>query len=227
MSKNGKYIAITAALFLASSLAASASSTVLNMNGLGDEQAVASYFNGGLAGNGYGPGPSDGVVFSGNSLSIISALQGGSGNFQDNPSGNPIVFFLTGAGDDLDVAGGVTGGFSFYYSSADAVDVTVYSGLDGTGTLLATIDLSAQYDVGCAAGATESFCNWTAAGATFDGTAESIDFNGVENEVGFDEITLGSGTPGGETVTPEPGTFVLLGSGLIGLAGMVRRRFSR
>lgn len=222
MSKYSKYI--VAASFLVFTLAASAS-TVLDTSALGDEVSIGNYFDGGYAGNGVGPGPSDGVVFSGNSLSIISDLNGGGGNFQDNPSGNPIAFFLSGSGDDLDIAGGVTGGFSFYYSSADAGDVYVYSGLDGTGTLLATIPLTDQFDVDCAPGATTSFCNWTAVGATFSGTAESIDFNGVENEVGFDEITLGSGTPGTSPV-PEPGTFVLLGSGLLALAGAARRRLA-
>lgn len=224
MSKFGKYIA--AALFAAFSVAASASSTVLNMSGLQNEEPIENYFDGGLGGLGSGPGPSDGVVFSGNSLAIISETMGGGGNFQNNPSGGPIAFFLSGSGDEINIAGGVTGGFSFYYSSADAGDVTVWSGLDGTGTELASIDLSAQFDVDCAAGSVTSFCNWTAGGATFSGTAESIDFNGVENEVGFDEITLGSGSPGNSGVTPEPGTFVLFGSGLIALAGAVRRRFS-
>jgi len=62
----------------------------------------------------------------------------------------------------MDVAAGFTTGFSFYYSSADAGSVDVYSGLDGTGTLLASVPLVAQYDVGCSAGASTPWCNWSA-----------------------------------------------------------------
>ena len=223
MSHYGKYMA--AGLFLVCSLAASADTTVLNLTGLQNLEPIDNYFNGGLGGDGSGPGPSDGVVFSSNSLAIISNDNGGTGNFQNNPSGGPIAFFLSGNGDDIKIEDGLAGGFSFYYSSAYAASVTVYSGLNNTGSLLATIPLVVQDDLDCAPGSDTTYCNWTAAGATFSGTAESIDFGGVANYDGFDEITLGAGVPG-PSVTPEPGTFVLLDTGLIGLAGAVRRRFS-
>jgi hypothetical protein len=37
---------------------------------------------------------------------------------------------------------------------------------------------------------------------TFAGTAHSVDFGGTVNQVGFDNITLGSGTPGGGEPPP-------------------------
>jgi hypothetical protein len=200
------------------------------MQGLQDNESINDYFNGGLGGNGSGPGPSDGIVFSSNSLALISTLQGGGGNFQSNPSGGPIAYFVSGGADTMDVAAGFTTGFSFYYSSAEAGSVDVYSGLDGTGTLLASVPLVAQFSTGCITGATTTFCTWSPVGVTFSGTAESVNFGGVANEVGFDSITLGAsdpGTSGQSGVTPEPSSLVLFGSGLLGLVGAVRRKFAR
>jgi len=143
-------MAMPLAFLAVSSLTAWAGSTVtLNLTGLQSDEAIENFFDGGLGGNGSGPGPSDGIVFSDNSLAIISELDGGGGNFQDNPSGGPVAYFLTGAAATLDDAGGFTTGFSFYYSSADAGAVTVWSGLDGTGTELASVSLAAQDTTGC------------------------------------------------------------------------------
>jgi hypothetical protein len=45
---------------------------------------------------------------------------------------------------------------------------------------------------------------------TFTGTAHSVDFGGTVNQVGFDNITLGSGTPGGGGGGPPPAPAVPL-----------------
>jgi hypothetical protein len=56
-------------------------------------------------------------------------------------------------------------------------------------------------------------------------TATSVTFDfhsfGSNYEPGVDAFTITGGTS-----TPEPGTLVMFGSGIIGLAGMLRRKFN-
>ena len=189
----------------------------LTFEGLGNQEQVLNYYNGGFGGSGSGPGPNYGITFGSDSLSLIQNGFGGNGNFSNAPSGHTVLFFLSGPGDVMDVAAGFNTGFSFFY--ADQVGFTgsvdVFSGLDGTGTLLAHLDLPSTPD---------PYNVWVPVGVGFLGTAESVIFSGSANFIGFDNITLGATTPGG--TTPEPGSLVLLGSGLIGLGGMIRRKLS-
>ena len=112
-------------------------------------------------------------------MAIISEGAGGAGNFSNNPSGNTIAFFLTEAGNTMNVAGWFTTGFSFYYCAAIYPgSVSVYSGLDGTGSLLATVDLAVTPQTGVSG---YIYNNWQAAGVSFSGTAESAIFTGTAN----------------------------------------------
>jgi hypothetical protein len=171
-----------------------------------------------------------GVTFGSDSLAINDDELSGydnSGNFVGNPSGQSVAFFLTGPGDIMTIAGGFTTGFSFFYSSnAYPGSVTVYDGPNGTGNVLATLALPINNYSGepCQAAQNDSppdfYCNWVPVGVTFSGIAQSVDFSGGANYIGFDNVTLGSGTPG----TPEPATLVLLGSGMLGIASRLRKR---
>jgi hypothetical protein len=200
---------------LSASLAQAA--TVLTFEGLKDQEAIANYYNGGLGGGGSGPGPNFGITFGPDSLALIQSSDGGSGNFTNPPSGDTVAFFLSGPGDVMDVAAGFKTGFSFFY--ADQVgftgSVSVYSGLDGTGALLASLLLPSTpnpYNV------------FVPIGVAFLGTAESVIFGGSADFIAFDDITLGSVNPGGGV--PEPATWAMLLLGFVGV-GMMYGRTSR
>jgi len=213
MSKNWKYLVVFSLLALCASQVRADSPVVLTFEGIPDETAIGNYYNGGAGGN-------LGISFGPDALAIVSDLSGGTGNFANAPSGNTIAFFLSGPGDVMDVAAGFTTGFSFFYTSTTlGGSVSVWSGLDGTGTQLASLDLAALGSCDPA----PNFCNWAMQGVAFSGTAESVIFSGTANEIGFDNVTIGSATAGGGTV-PEPGSFVFLGMGLAGLACLKLRR---
>lgn len=197
--------------------------TVLTFEGIGNTASINDFYNGGTdsAGN---SGTNYGINFSSASLGLIDSDAGGTGNFANEPSASTIAFFQSGSAATMNVAAGFDTGFSFYYTAFQDAFVTVYSGLNSTGTILATLPLLTNFNSGgCVGDPTGQACHWDAVGVSFLGTAHSVDFGGVANQAGFDNITLGSNTPG--SGTPEPATWALMigGFGLVGAAARRRR----
>jgi hypothetical protein len=190
-----------------------AATTTLTFEGIPDQTPVGAF---------YGPD----YVFSPATLAIIDSDAGGGGNFANEPSPNTIMFFLDANNAILNVTNGFTGGFSFFYSSSTAATINVYDALNGTGNILASLNLAAQGFDNCTGDPTGSFCNWTPIGVNFAGTAFSINFGGTANQTGYDNITFGSATPGGGAV-PEPGTWAMMLLGFAGVGVALRRRRSR
>lgn len=221
MARASAKVLIALLVVLATSAAFADSVELLNFNYLGDLQPVGNFYNGGGT-----PGtPNYGITFSSNFFGLRSYANGGSGNFSPTPVGMPAVFISGGqtgsaAMGVMNVSGGFTTGINFFYTAAFAPNVnetiTIWSGANGTGTVLATISL-ANNDGACTA---PSYCNWSDAGLLFSGTAHSVTFSGPSNEVGFADFTIGSN----QTAVPEPSTIYFLGTGAFGMAlGGVRR----
>lgn len=204
---------------------ANAAIIVLDFEGLLNDEAVEDFYNGGTGSSG-SSGTNYGASFSPATLAIIDRDAGGTGNFANEPSPDTVMYFLDANDAILTFAAGFDTGFSFFYTSSTAASVNVYDGLNGTGNLLASLNLTAQYTDNCTGDPTGEFCNWTPVGVAFSGIAKSIDFGGTANQTGFDDITFGSETPGGggPVPVPEPTSLALLGVGLAGLGFMRRRR---
>jgi hypothetical protein len=199
---------------------AMAAPVVLTFEGAGNLAAINDFYNGGTDSVG-NSGTNYGINFSGTSLALIDSDAGGSGNFGNEPSASTILFFQTGGAATMNVAGGFGTGFSFFYSSFQAGFVNVYDGLNGTGSLLATVLLPGNTNSACVGDPSGNYCNFIPIGVSFAGIAHSVDFGGSANNIGFDNVTLGAEVPGGSV--PEPGTLSLIGLAALGF-GAVRRK---
>jgi len=197
-----------------------ADEAVLTFQGLGDKQAIGNYYDGG-AGTNYG------ISFSSNIFALTSVLQGGAGNFANDPSFTPAMFISgtmgTNATGIMNVTAGFGTGISFFYTSAFSGTVTIWSGANGTGTALLTINLTGNDPSSICSSTPTSFCNWTPISRPFTGTAQSITFSGQANTMGFTDFVVG----GTGLAVPEPAPFILLGSGILGTIIRKRQFFGR
>jgi len=190
---------------------------------------VGDYYNGtGGAANNFG------ITFSSNALAVCMntpgdiCSNGSRGGLGDPTSQKGALFFLEGSQTYMNDAAGFTTGFSVFYTAVNNPgSLSVYSGLNGTGTLLATLGLPVTGS-SCSAVYSASFCPFYAIGVSFVGTAESISFAGVANQIAFDDVTFGSATPGdpGTPTVPEPSTLVMLLTGAGAAATQIKRRLS-
>jgi len=215
---------IVAALSIAApAIPASAAVIGLTFEGVGNLAQVDDFYNGGTD-SAMPSGTNYGVEFLPGALGIIDADVGGgsTGNFANAPSPSTVLFFLQGSSAILNYAAGFDTGFSFYYSAAQDASVSIYDavgGSTGAGSVIDSFLLPTNWQNGPCDTSNGDFCNWDAAGIGFSGTAYSIEFIGIADLVGFDNVTFGSVTP-----VPLPAGIWLLGSGLLGLAAARRRR---
>jgi hypothetical protein len=190
-------------LLLMSALPASANSAGrLYFENLKDMQRIGNHYD------------NFGITFSSNALAVTSSLFGGIGNFTNNPSGRNVMAFDSGTAAIMNVAGGFSTGLAFFYSATNMPGfVTVWSGENGTGSMLANIQLAKTGSTGCQQGS--FFCVWSLVGVEFDGVAKSVSFGGTAGQIAFDSVSLGSSTP---SAVPESSSVLLLGIGLVALA---------
>lgn len=218
--------------------ASGAQAQVLNFEGINavypstNYANINNFYNGGTSSQGTS-GTNFGIEFSTNALAICLNTIGntsGCSNTSRGGIGNPTsqrggLFFLSGAQTFMNRAAGFQNGFSFFYAAPNSGgSFEVWSGLSGTGTLLASLALGTTPSTCSGFGAT--FCPFVAAGVTFSGIAQSVTFAGVANQIVFDDVTFGSNIPDTPptNVVPEPSTYLLMGTGVLALGAVARRR---
>jgi hypothetical protein len=215
--------AVLPVFFLLSLSAFATSGELLSFQGIGSLQQVGNFYNGG----GFGDTPNYGVTFSSNFYGLRMPM----GSFLPTPTGTPAIFICPGglpqcSGTSpaattgiMNVANGFSSGINFFYAAGQTETVTLWSGANGTGTVLLTISLSAN---SCTSGGNTCMYNWSQLGKSFTGTAYSVTFSssGPGDKFGLADITLGSSS----TAIPEPSSIYLLGTGLgvVSLAGLRR-----
>ena len=228
---------LIAALATSAAIAAPASAAivVLDFEGIaahGTQTGVQilEFYNGGTSSNG-SSGTDFGASFGSNAITLCLNTPGtGCSNTSRGGLGDPAsqftgLFFLDGSETFLNFAAGFDTGFAFNYASNNTPgSVSVYDGLNGTGNLLATLLLPVNAP-GCGDPYNAGFCPFGPAGVAFAGTAMSISFAGVANQIVFDDITFGSATPGPGAI-PEPATWAMMLVGF-GAAGAALRRGRR
>ena len=176
---------------------------------------IAEFYNGGTAADG-----TRGLSNLGVSFTNVSGLSNDADfTYYSKAASAQGVAYVHDSSAFLNVASGVGDTafqLSFQYSSAVNITgaVKAYSGLNGTGSLLGTIDLTAN-DAG-------AFDTWSLIQASFDGTAKSFDFGGLysaSSSSSLAAIDNISASP-----VPVPAAVFLLAPALAGLSTVRRRR---
>ncbi len=183
-----------------------------------------------------------GIRFSNNAWSYLSADFGGSGAFfrtpatrgaislildptTPSPPGSPAIDFI------INVEDGFTVDFAMLYTASGLGfgSVAIFDGLDGkasdgSDTSIGGFNLVPQPD--CFDGGVPQpgyLCNWEQQRAVFSGKAFSVRISGVDGQFFFDNLSFGDvGSPPPVTV-PEPGG-VALSLAALGALALGRRR---
>lgn len=189
---------------------------VLDFEGApGFVNGIEEFYNGGTDSLGQS-GPNYGVSFSSTAVGLSNDAV--ATYYADAPSPLTVMFALdvdgtTTASTFMNVAVGFVNTLTFAYSAVESglSLVNIYSGLNGTGSLLASVNLLGNAATGC----TGPFCNFDQASVQFAGLARSASFGGGINVL-YDDITIAA--------VPEPSSYLLMALGVAALVGVAKRR---
>jgi hypothetical protein len=232
MNQNAKRVILVCGALTALSMAASpsmAATITLTFGAETNQAQIENYFNGGTDSLGKSNSTNLGVAFSLNAESLKAGTTGtqgqGTGKFENLPSGAPGVLYFaavpTGTTSIMNMAAGFSS-ISFNYSllnnsASNASTVQLWSGLNGTGTELGTLSLTASGTPIACTNNKDEFCSWSTASLANFGLAESAVYTGNASVfTEYDNLKL--------VPAPLPGTLLLLLSGFGGVAGFFRRR---
>lgn len=181
----------------------------------GENGDIAAYYAGGRTADpdDLSTGPNFGVSFVNVSGLSNSAASPGFPFYSNAPSPRGTAYAHDAA--FLNVAGGVSNALAFFYASPVAAPgaIRAYSGLNGTGLLLGSINLVAN-DFSVGSDGIPIYDTFSLARLQFTGIAQSFDFTGSAPNVLFDNIAT----------IPEPSVVLTMGLGGVALFAARRRR---
>lgn len=173
---------------------------------------IGEFYNGGTDSLGH-TGPNFGVSFTDAAVGLSNDALG---PYYSNAPTPLTVLYAADASAVLNVASGFVERLKFAYSASQTTldAVNIYSGLNATGTLLASASLFGNAQIDCT---NSPYCRFTLTSVKFAGVGKSISFGGNAPNVLFDNITI-------TAVVPEPSTYLLMAAGLFALVVAKRRR---
>lgn len=119
-----------------------------------------------------------------------------SGNAFGNPSKPGVLFSESSDAITMNSLATLTGSVGFSYAAAYGASVSVYSGLNGTGTLLGTLSLAA------AANPSNPYGTFTQKDLTFSGGGHSLVFTGDARFTLYDDVSFTTAAPGPMAALP-------------------------
>jgi hypothetical protein len=202
---------------------------------------ILNYFNGGSDSvPNDGTGPSLGIQFSSNATAQLPGNNAatGDGKFENVPSGsNEVVYFgfSNSTAAYVNYAAGFTGfnvNYSYSNNSGVAGEAYLFSGLNGTGSLLGTINLApATTNIKSCSVGTDAYCTWQSTSLAASSLAESVVFGvpgltsgGTSTGAPVEDMEFDGLQFTGANPVPLPASVWLMLSGFAGLAGIARRR---
>ena len=196
---------------------------------------VENFYNGGVSSVGTS-GVNYGITFGSNSrvlclnsqtVKCSNASRGGISDFADSLMSG-LAFVKNGV-DYINVENGFDQSFSFNYAmfdggiSTSGHSVALFTGLNGTGTNLGSINLTTSAP-GCPDYGNAQFCQFKYQGMSVNGVARSIAFTNTGlSQIAIDDITFVNAFA---ATVPEPATWgmVILGFGIVGASMRNQRR---
>lgn len=224
---------------IGSAIPASANATYINISFEGiafypnyNDVLVGNFYNGGVSSVGTS-GANYGVTFGANArvlclnsqtVKCSNSSRGGVSDFPDSLEAG--LSFVNNGTDYINVANGFEQSFSFNYAAFDGGgplvghSVALFTGLNGTGTQIAFLNLT-QSAEGCPAYGNAQFCPFEYQGIGFSGIARSIAFTNMGvSQIAIDDITL----PLALSAVPETASWAVMLVGLAAVGGALRRR---
>ncbi|MDP3669586.1 MAG: PEPxxWA-CTERM sorting domain-containing protein [Telluria sp.] len=190
-------VGLAAAALTGMALPALAATVVIDFDSIANNAHVNQFYNGGLDSLG-GSGPNFGIDFS----AFVTATS------LSAPTSPPRYVYVTKPTGIVNVAAGFTG-FSFAYGTLAPATLSVFSGLNGTGTLLGNQVVNGNSSA------------FGSSAVTFSGVGRSVTLASMPNYAGVDDLRFEMAQP-----VPEPGSWAMLLAGF-GVLGILARRRTR